>query len=187
MKFLFQSFAFCLVFVFCSCEDDNSSSSSSSSNTNPNTNPSLSIKKILPGNWNVDDVEQKEGKNFLPGTSTLVSTFTGVGENVSGTMVFSENPNTLNSTLEYDMKLDIKFQNPIIPNQTPTIPVPAVTTSGTWAFDADSSIVFTDSSNQKVFYTVENKTNNSLELSTPINTTITGQNAGFLLYIYLSK
>lgn len=186
MKLLSIALAFSLIFAFSSCEDDTSTTSTTTTN-NGNTNSTLSIKKILPGNWTIDDVEQKSGKNYLPGTSTLVSTFTGIGENVSGSMDFSEDPNLLTSSLAYDMKLDITFQNPVIPNQNPTIPVPAVNSSGTWAFDADSSIVFTDANNMKKFYTVVNKTANTLELSTPINTVITGQTAGFLLHIYLSK
>ncbi len=186
MKLLSATLAFSLLFALSSCEDDNSTTSTTTTN-NSNTNSNLSINTILPGNWNIDNVEQKGGKNYLPGTSTLVSTFTGIGENVSGSMDFSADPNLLTSSLSYDMKLDIAFQNPAIPNQTPTIPGPAINSNGTWAFDADSSIVFTDSNNMKKYYTVENKTASTLELSTPVNTTITGQNAGFSLHIFLSK
>lgn len=186
MKFLTKTLALSLICIFTSCEkEDTSTTTTTSGNNNPNS--TLSIKGVLPGNWNVDDVEQKDGKNFISGTSTMVSTFTGVGENVQGSMVFAEGPNTLTSSLGYDMKLDIKFQNPGLPNQTVTVPVPLVNSSGTWVFDADSSIVFTDANSMKSYYTVENKTANTLELSTPVNTIVTGQSSGFLLHIYLSK
>lgn len=187
MKFIIRAIALSLVIVVSSCEEESSSTTTTSGNTNPNTNPTLSIKKILPGNWSVDDVSQEEGKNFLAGTSTLVSTFTGVGENVQGSMVFSEAPEAVTASVAYDMKLDIAFQSPAIPNQTLTIPGPDINLSGTWEFDADSSIVITDANNLKTFYNVESKTASTLELSTPVNTVITGQSGGFSLHIFLSK
>lgn len=185
---IFTRTALALSIIFlsaCSKDDDSSTDSTNTGNNNPN--PTLTISDILPGTWNVDDLEQINGQNFLPGTSTLVSTFTGVGQNVQGTYTFSENPNQLNSSLSYEMLLTIKFQNPGLPDQTQTVPVPATTASGSWAIDTDSNIVFTDSNNQKIFYEVINKSANALELSTPVNMTIAGQTAGFSLIMKLSK
>lgn len=187
MKFLSKTIFLALVVMFASCEKEESSTTTTTNAVNNNTDTTVIISNILPGTWIIDDVQQSNGKSYLPGTSTLVSTFTGTGQNVQGTMSFSTNPNQASQSLSYDLVLDIKFQNPGLPNQTQTITLPATSSSGTWAIDNDSNIVYTDSSNTKLYYDVVSKSANQLEISTPINTTIAGQSAGFVLNLFLSK
>ena len=81
----------------------------------------------------------------------MVSTFTGVGEDVQGSMAFSEAPEAVTASISYDMKLDIAFQSNAIPNQSVPIPGPDINFNATCEFDDDCSIVITCANNLNTF------------------------------------
>ncbi len=111
-------------------------------------NGTETIEDWLPGSWSLKAISQENGVIKINGFQT--GSFTAVGENVQGTIVFNENPKTFSTTASYTSKMTVT-----IANQTSTQSIPINgTDNGSWDIDDNDDILITGSNNTEQLYEV---------------------------------
>ena len=105
------------------------------------------------GTWSYTKIELDNGT--LMYGQTPFGTFSGVGENIIGTVEIKENPDSFTTEVQFTAKLDINVQQQNIQQQ---IPVDKTSSSGTWE-EKNGEIVIkpSDGSTIEIISSTENK------------------------------
>ncbi|MGB1038982.1 MAG: hypothetical protein ACPGYY_10075 [Bacteroidia bacterium] len=92
------------------------------------------------GTWSYSSIDLKNGTLGIAGQN--LGSFEGVGKNIVGSVVITENPNQYTTTVSFTAEVSVFGQGQ-------DIPVEKKTSSGTWT-EANGEIVLTDDSGQKI-------------------------------------